>query len=167
MRVRNRTTAHLLPSTEDEVVATSLFGDEHQGMRSSPETQSLPRVLLVEDDDALRLVASEALALAGFEVAAVESAESAGDALAAADGLVTDGHLPGMGGIELADHARRVRPGMPVVVISADPAVGVASAARGLPFLAKPVAFDELARTLRALIEASSASVEGPGDPTT
>ena len=79
------------------------------------------RVLLVEDEDELRVIAEEALAGIGLEVVAVSSAEVALMKLARShpfDVLVTDIRLPGLSGIELANGARVNQPDLPVLYMT-------------------------------------------------
>src|SRR5262245_3638569 len=79
-------------------------------------------VLLVEDEALISEMVAEVLAEQGFEVHAVGSAPEALCLLragAAVDALFTDISLPGgMDGIALADEARLLRPGLPVVFAS-------------------------------------------------
>jgi CheY-like chemotaxis protein len=80
-----------------------------------------PVLLLVEDDDLVRLVTADLLTELGY---AVREAENAGDALAALDGsvevLVTDIQLPDADGRDLAREARARVPGLAVVIASGD-----------------------------------------------
>jgi nitrogen-specific signal transduction histidine kinase len=79
------------------------------------------RVLLVEDEDELRTMAEEALTTIGLGVVTAASAEIALVKLASAgpfDALVTDIILPGLSGVELAQGARRVQPGIPVLYMT-------------------------------------------------
>ena len=80
------------------------------------------KVLLVDDELLIRIVAAEALAAAGFEVVDVDTGEAA---VALLDGglrpalLVTDVMMPGShDGIALAQRARCLLPGMPVITAS-------------------------------------------------
>lgn len=79
----------------------------------------MPRILLVDDDTAIRLVFSEILFDAGYEVDTAHSF-AAGNAILESghlfDLLITDGKLDGEGGSALADraHAR----GIPVLVVT-------------------------------------------------
>lgn len=97
-----------------------------ESAHASPQrTDATGRVLLVEDNDHVRLVTSASLERLGFEV------ESFADPLAALDQfehdpslydvLVTDALMPGLVGPELAFRIRRIRPDFPVVVMSGHP----------------------------------------------
>jgi len=109
------------------------------------------RVLLVEDETPLRLLARRALEAAGHEVRAAEDAEAALEAL---DGgflpevLVTDVTMPGdMDGLALIEALRGRVAGLSVVLISgyAEAVVGEGLAGRGIRFLEKPFRMAELA----------------------
>jgi DNA-binding NtrC family response regulator len=79
-------------------------------------------VLIVEDEIAVRELASEFLKTAGYNVL---TAENGMDALAIAEGLqqpihalVTDIVLPKMPGPELAERVKRIRPDVKVIYMS-------------------------------------------------
>lgn len=80
-------------------------------------------VLLVDDEEAVRRFAGRALRGRGYRVIEAADGEAALSALSrgnAVDVLLTDLALPDMRGTELIAEARRLRPGMRVVVISAE-----------------------------------------------
>lgn len=82
----------------------------------------IPVVLLVEDEALIGEMVAEALAENGFAVHRVDRADAALAFLesgAGADILFTDINLPGgMDGLALAEAARRIRPGLPVIYAS-------------------------------------------------
>ncbi len=116
------------------------------------------RVLLVEDDESLRLVLSRELAQMGFAVAV--HASGAG-ALAAVqkhdpDAVILDLHLPGLPGIEVLSQITTHDADLPVVVCTGHGTVSLAVTAmqRGaFDFLTKPVALDTLEQTVRRAIQ--------------
>jgi signal transduction histidine kinase len=78
-------------------------------------------VLLVDDDDAVRITTSDLLSGLGYTVQ--EAADGAAalellDGGAAIDVMVTDVVMPGMSGPELVRRVRAMRPGLPIVFIS-------------------------------------------------
>jgi CheY-like chemotaxis protein len=110
-----------------------------------------PSVLVVDDDPAVLQLVQRVLRRAGAEVIAVESGRAA--LRAVADGvskpslLLTAIELPAMTGIELSARVRALRPGIQVVMMTADPAS--AEAARARPdlvgrVLVKPITAGEL-----------------------
>jgi DNA-binding NtrC family response regulator len=117
-----------------------------------------PKVLFVEDDDTIRLVTSEALREAGFEVIEAKSADEAILLLANPDdidALFTDVRLPGtLDGIDLAHETRKASPEMPVVIASGY-AAQLMQRLRGLQpppeFLSKPFSLEKMVTTVRKL----------------
>lgn len=112
------------------------------------------RVLLVEDDAALRRATTEALEGCGARVTAVVSGKDVAlddEAWAAA---ILDYHLPDMDGIQIA---ARLAPGTPVLLVSGDPAAGVALAdvrGRRAWYLPKPFEVDTYLDLLSLLVGA-------------
>lgn len=80
------------------------------------------RVLLVEDEFLIRLVTAELLRDEGFEVVEAwdgDVARGLVDSLDGFDVLFTDVQMPGtLDGIDVALHARRRHPAIPVLVVS-------------------------------------------------
>ncbi|MEO6360203.1 MAG: response regulator [Sphingomicrobium sp.] len=74
-------------------------------------------VLLVDDDDAVRDVCATMLEEIGCRVVATDGGESALAQLRQQSFslMLTDVAMPGITGVELADHARELRPDMPVL----------------------------------------------------
>jgi DNA-binding NtrC family response regulator len=119
-----------------------------------------PKVLLVEDDETLRLVTSAALRDAGFEVVEAKTGDEAILLLADPDdidALFTDVRLPGtLDGIDLAHETRKIFPRMPVVIASGY-AAQLTQRLRGLKppleFLRKPVSLEKIVATMRKMTE--------------
>lgn len=103
-----------------------------------------PVLLLVEDDELVRLVTADLLTEMGY---AVREAESAAQALAVLDGavqvLLTDVNLPDADGRDLARQARARAPGIAVVIAS-----GEDGAEEGAVWLAKPYGAEALRAAL-------------------
>jgi CheY-like chemotaxis protein len=121
--------------------------------------QSLPTILVVEDDHLIQPVIEEALAEGGFEIVIASSGEQAAELLAGADGkfraLVTDINLgrDTLDGWEVARHAREIDPAFPVVYMSGDSAGDWAS--KGVPnsiMLSKPFAPAQLVTAVSQLL---------------
>lgn len=110
-------------------------------------------VLLVDDEELVRMSTADMLIELGFEVAEAASAKEALHLIttgAAPDLLVTDHLMPGMTGAELAREVRALRPGLPVLLVS-----GYAEAdgiPPELPRLTKPFRSTELATIVFALV---------------
>jgi PAS domain S-box-containing protein len=111
------------------------------------------RLLLVEDDASVTVVALELLEGLGLEVRAVETAPQALELLGQErfDIMLSDVVMPGgMTGIELARQCERDHPDMRIVLTSgyAGEDVDAALADAPWPFLRKPYSGDQLARIL-------------------
>jgi response regulator RpfG family c-di-GMP phosphodiesterase len=107
-------------------------------------------VLLVEDDPGARTMISRYLTRQGYDVTAVHSAERAlmpaGEAVRH-DVVITDVHLPGMSGLDLAGLLLESSPSQPIVLITGDPDEALAREAlsRGpVSYLLKPFELYEL-----------------------
>ncbi|MBN9562969.1 MAG: response regulator [Alphaproteobacteria bacterium] len=70
----------------------------------------------------------------------------------AVDLLLTDQAMPGMTGQQLADAAREVQPGLPVLLATGYADQGAAGA-KNLPRLPKPYGLDDLATALSAFMK--------------
>ena len=122
------------------------------------EAADLRRVLLVEDDEALRAATEQALELAGFEPISFPSADRARSQLRPefAGCVVTDIRMDGMDGLELMRLARSVDPDIPVILITGhgDVAMAVAALKEGaFDFLAKPFSSDQLSAAVRRALQ--------------
>jgi response regulator RpfG family c-di-GMP phosphodiesterase len=115
------------------------------------------RVLLIEDDAGTRNMISRHLGRGGYAVTAVESAEEgmveAGES--SFDVVVSDVHLPGLSGIELAGYLLSRDGTLPIVLVTGDPDEALAREAlsRGpVSYLLKPFELFELDVAVRRAI---------------
>ncbi len=104
--------------------------DAHEGTYSVPTPQPRPTalasrgqtVLIADDEEPVRRVASRLLARNGYDVREAANGSEALRMLAAANGaidlLVSDIIMPEMGGIELARRVSTDFPGLPILLIS-------------------------------------------------
>lgn len=127
----------------------------------------LPTVLLVEDDDATRAMIARHLHRSGFAVRDLASAEHALQALEgdACDVVVSDVHLPGASGIDLASQLMARDPSQPVVLITGDPDEALAREAlsRGpVSYLLKPFELFELDAAVRQAMARRSPEMTPP-----
>jgi signal transduction histidine kinase/CheY-like chemotaxis protein len=115
-------------------------------------------VLLVEDDDAIRSLATRILRSRGYPVLAAENGMAAIAAAKAHDGkidlLLTDLMMPGLSGEDLAVKIRQMCPGIAVMFMSgfSEPSQDDAARAQDATFLEKPFAPDELARRVEEVL---------------
>jgi PAS domain S-box-containing protein len=159
------TVSVLLPVTE-QVAAAAVEPDRpREELRGHGET-----ILLVEDEESLRAMASRILARNGYQVCAAEdgadAVRRAADPACPVDLLVTDMVMPGMLGVEVVARVRETRPQLPVLFIS-----GYAQqvldfhgiAAQDHDILQKPFAEAALlSRVRQALNRASIPAQRGP-----
>ena len=115
-------------------------------------------ILFVEDDARLRDLLIEAASLEGFRVEGVSTAEAAIARLEekSFDILLTDIQMPGISGLDLLIHCRRLRPATIMLVMTAYGTIDLAVEAmkRGAAdFLTKPFTLDTLSSTLRVAAE--------------
>jgi PAS domain S-box-containing protein len=113
---------------------------------------ALGTVLLVDDEELVRLSTADMLAELGFVVFEAASAEEAmriAESNAPIDVLITDHLMPGMTGVELAYAVRKRRPRIPVLVISGF--AEMEGMAPDLPRLTKPFRQVDLAAILAGL----------------
>jgi two-component system cell cycle sensor histidine kinase/response regulator CckA len=128
------------------------------------------RILLVEDEPAVRALVSQVLSGRGYQLLVAEDVH---DALRIAaeqpfDMIVTDVVMPGLRGPDLVRQVLAIRPDVRVLFMSgyADedlPEAGLLEA--GAAFLQKPFSADELARRIRTILDAdrSRRAVRGSG----
>ena len=121
--------------------------------RDHPEEGSgRPRLLLVEDEDALRNALVRSLKDT-FEITAVADGASAAELLVKEtfDGVLSDIGLPGMSGVDLLRLVRTYDLDVPVVLMTGQPTVETAVAALelgALTYIQKPFAHPVLRNTL-------------------
>ncbi|CAO4173486.1 sigma-54-dependent transcriptional regulator [Methylorubrum populi] len=117
-----------------------------------------PRVVLIDDEEMVRLSMEQALQLAGIAVEAFESAEAALPAIARdfAGIVVSDVRLPGSDGLALLAEIRRRDPELPVVLVTGhgDIAMAVAAMREGAyHFIEKPFVNDAFVEVVRRALE--------------
>jgi DNA-binding response OmpR family regulator len=118
-----------------------------------------PRVLVVDDEPAIRDLLLRALEMAGYDVVAVADGQAglvaAQNAQLRYDLVVTNSYMPNLSGEQLIGHLRRLYPGLPVLHLD-DLAHPIGPNAESVPTLYKPFSID-------ALLEAVALALsEGP-----
>ena len=124
------------------------------------------RVLVVDDEPALRSAVQRALALERYDVALAEDGRQALDRLAAEelDAVVLDIAMPHVDGLEVCRRMRQAGDRTPVLMLTARDAIDdrVAGLDAGADdYLVKPFALRELLARLRALLRRTEASRAG------
>ena len=80
----------------------------------------MKKILVIDDEEDIRVVLQQVLELEGYEVAVAADGRE-GLAMLDQDGadlVITDVIMPGMDGVETLEHVREKWPDMPVIVIS-------------------------------------------------
>jgi CheY-like chemotaxis protein len=113
----------------------------------------MPRILVVDDEEAILYVFERYLSVAGYRVVVANSGFDAVEAGAAGpfDLLITDFRMPGMNGVEVIHALRRLQPGLPALVISGNP-IEAGTMPTGVRFLSKPVSMADLVDLIPSLI---------------
>lgn len=122
-------------------------------------------VLIVDDEEHLRITVSQTLELAGYTPQVCASAEAALEALSAdyPGVLVSDIRMPNMDGMALLREVRRRDPDLPVILITGhgDISTAVEAMREGAwDFLEKPFASERLSEVVRRATEKRQLSLE-------
>ena len=121
---------------------------ENEDSRTAPGPDG-GRLLIVDDEDTIRLVLAKYLRTRGFEVATADSGAAALEALAAGrfDLMLCDVRMPGLSGVEIVPAVREIDPDLGIVMLSAvndaPTATGVMSQGV-LDYLTKPIELEKL-----------------------
>ena len=126
------------------------------------------RVLVVDDDRAVRTALERALVIEGYDVATaadgVGALEHAGDV----DVMVLDLTMPNLGGLDVCRRLREQGSALPILVLTArhstaDRVTGLDAGADD--YLVKPFALEELLARLRVLVRRFGPAPPGPDAP--
>jgi len=117
------------------------------------------RILIVDDDRAMRMALSESLESCGYSL---ETAENGHDALGLFsqgnfDLVVTDMRMPGMTGIEVLRGVKNMSPETPVILITAYGTVGTAVEAMkegAAEFIMKPFSLEDIESAVKNVLTA-------------
>ncbi len=139
---------------------------------TAPGSQPLPRVLVVDDDKAVRESLRRSLAFNGYDVSlAADGAEAlVGVAGSSPDVVIMDVMMPRLNGIEATRALRSAGNDVPILVLTARDAVG--DRVEGLDagaddYLTKPFALQELLARLRALLRRAVPHEDAPDETLT
>jgi two-component system cell cycle sensor histidine kinase/response regulator CckA len=118
-------------------------------------------ILVVEDDESLRTMATAILRRAGYTVREASNGIEAlrSSATLALDLVLTDMVMPGVGGLELTRAMQRLRPGVPTIIMSGyttdNETLSALSSVEdlGIRFLEKPFTPEMLLRTVAESME--------------
>jgi len=121
------------------------------------------KILLVEDDEAVRKLTERMLEQNGYVVMGAGDANTAFDVFAREKGefelIFSDVALPGENGVKLVEHLHSYKPGLPVLLVSGyTDVIGDWRFVqeKGYRFLQKPYVLPNLLQTLRELLESQN-----------
>jgi two-component system nitrogen regulation response regulator GlnG len=123
-------------------------------------------ILIADDDTAIRTVLNQALGRAGYDVRTTGTAAALWRWIAAGEGtvVITDVVLPDENGFDLIPRIKRIRPDLPVIVMSAQNTLltAITAAERGaFEYLPKPFDLKELI----SVVQRALASPHGKSGP--
>ncbi|MBS0297593.1 MAG: response regulator [Proteobacteria bacterium] len=127
-------------------------------LEPAPDGQG-QQVLLVEDDDAVRLLVSSVLDELGYAVIEVADPRLAAPILESdrpVDLMVSDVGLPGMNGRQLAEIARRHRPDLPILFVTGyaeNAAIRSSFLGRNMDMITKPFSLDVLSAKISEMLQ--------------
>jgi two-component system nitrogen regulation response regulator GlnG len=124
-------------------------------------------VLVADDDSAIRTVLTQALTRAGFDVRAGGTAASLWQWVSNGEGdvIVTDVMMPDQNAFDLIPRIKKLRPDLPIIVISAKNTLGTAvtAAEKGaFDYLPKPFDLGELTELVQRAVELPSGERPAP-----
>jgi CheY-like chemotaxis protein len=135
-------------------------GGEEAGLKNQPIMTGSERVLFVDDEHAIVNMGKVMLERLGYHVTATTSSEEAFRLLRTTpddfDVLITDHTMPFMTGDRLAKEALRIRPGLPIVLITgfSEQVTELNYRALGIrEFAMKPLLMHDLAETVRRALK--------------
>jgi PAS domain S-box-containing protein len=131
---------------------------------SEPLATTVPRgsgqhILFVDDDEALAEIGRRFLERLGYRATACRDSAAALKQLRTAPescaAIISDLAMPGLSGLELADECRRVKPGLPFILMSGHNSVMTAESLKSCgvaDFILKPFTFQALAEALHRVL---------------
>ncbi|MBK5256696.1 MAG: sigma-54-dependent Fis family transcriptional regulator [Vicinamibacteria bacterium] len=121
---------------------------------------SLPKVLVVDDEEVMRDVLGSVLGGEGYSIRFAATGPEAIAAIkeAPVDAVILDLMLPGMSGLEVLDEMKRQDPDLPILMLTAQASIETAISAMkkgAFDYLTKPFKHDELLILLHKALEQS------------
>jgi two-component system alkaline phosphatase synthesis response regulator PhoP len=127
----------------------------------------MPRILIVEDDEAMAVGLRDGFGFEGYDVSLVHDGESALRMAADDDWdlMILDVMLPKMSGLDVCRQIRKDGGNIPIIMLTArgqeiDKVVGLKSGADD--YVTKPFSFLELVARVEAILRRSSEVAKGP-----
>ena len=126
-------------------------------------------ILICDDDSAIRTVLNQALGRAGYDVRTTGTAAGLWRMVSAGDGnlVITDVVLPDESGFDLIPRIKKMRPELPILVMSAQNTLltAITAAERGaFEYLPKPFDLKELVQVVQRALASPGSRREQPVD---
>ncbi len=150
-----------LPRFVEEAIVEQAGQDDSARLAGTGET-----VLVVEDEETVRVLIIELLAELGYRVLQASNGEEAirhAKAAGPIDLLISDVGLPGLNGRQVAEIARALRPGLKVLFVTGYAAKATTRSSflePGMDLIAKPFNMGELAAKISEMLSSASAGAE-------
>ena len=122
-------------------------------------------VMLIDDEEHIRVAATQALELAGYQVQAFSRAEQALQQLNDdwPGAVISDIRMPGIDGMQFLQRARSIDSDLPVILVTGHGDVSMAVEAMragAYDFIEKPFAVEDLVDTVRRALEKRTLTME-------
>jgi DNA-binding response OmpR family regulator len=135
-------------------------------LQARPRTTPSYRILVVDDDVAIRQLTVAVLTSFGYQVDAAEDGAAGWEALQAGsyDLLITDHNMPRVSGVELVQQLRAARMILPVLLVSGTIPFEALDRNRSLQLAAtllKPFVIAELLATVKRILHSSACTSSG------
>jgi DNA-binding response OmpR family regulator len=115
-----------------------------------------PRILVVDDEPAIRSLLVRALSDEGYQAVALNDGLAGLDAALTADDpydlVITNNCMPGLGGAELVAQLRAARPSLPIIHLDDSSRPGTAELPQDVPNLYKPFHLDTILDRVQKLL---------------
>src|SRR5215210_2495439 len=127
------------------------------------------QILLADDDAAIRTVLNQALSRAGYEVRSTSNAATLWRWVSQGEGdlVITDVIMPDENAFDLLPRLKKVRPELPIIVMSAQNTLmtAITAAERGAyEYLPKPFDLNELTSVVQRALESRTERKVQPAD---
>ncbi|HPF77819.1 MAG TPA: PAS domain S-box protein [Alphaproteobacteria bacterium] len=149
-----------LPRMSDEELSGEAEKDNKDGEEPTGDLTGTARILLVEDEDAVRTFSTRALMNKGYEVLAAENGQAALQLMSSQENkqidlLITDVMMPDMDGPTLVQRMRQDSPELRIIFISGYTEDKLKDhMGKGISFLPKPFTLKQLAAKVKEALDA-------------
>jgi len=123
-------------------------------LQHRPTARDGETLLIVEDEDGVRAVVTEALRELGYSMLQAKSADEALRETVSFDLLLTDVVMPGLSGFELVERMRARHEGLPAILMSGHVPSSIMIPHDPESILRKPFTFEQLATKVRETLDA-------------